>query len=209
MQEMEEKWEIVILSLIAAIFLAGGSAILNFPQSVKPSFIQDTVAWTGTPRIVKDPTLGDNISIVTANDQAENGLNIAMADQRIHQIINDVKDRYVDIYAKYPLEKWEKVCTSAFLSYCFSEAYKFEYRYGLAEISIEAKWSIIDGQSYPTRTHLGWIYSPADDMTKARVSEFHDLWWTIAVDLESKKVTLICNSLVNDISCDKSHNNQD
>jgi plastocyanin len=119
--------------------------------------------------VIKEPTLGDNTFIYAVNDVAQRGINIAQADQRVKQILDDAKSKEatVTIAAVQPTVMVDR--QSGELSHSSA-----------GQVVITSNWQTIGGTAYPEPQSFAAL---AD-----RSLESHQQIWHILVDVDSGQV---------------------
>ena len=81
--------------VIIGAFLVIGAVLITsgvLPEERAQYFrsLEDVTIATGM-KVIKEPTLGDNTFIYAINDVAQRGIDIAQADARVRQILDDAK----------------------------------------------------------------------------------------------------------------------
>ena len=120
-------------------------------------------------RLIKEPTLGDNTFIYAINDVAQRGIDIAQADSRVKQILDDAK------------AKQATVTTAAVQPTVMINRQSGELSHSSAgQVVITSNWQTIGGTAYPEAQSFAAI---ADQSL-----ESHQQIWHVLVDVDSGQV---------------------
>ncbi len=133
-------------------------------------------------KVIKEPTLGDNIFIYATNDVAQRGIDIARGDQRVKQILHDAKSKEatVTIAAVQPTVMVDR--QSGELSHSSA-----------GQVVITSNWQTIGGTAYPEPQSFAAV---AD-----RSLESHQQIWHVLVDVDNghvRQVNQQANRVISD-----------
>jgi plastocyanin len=123
-------------------------------------------------KVIKEPTLEENIFIYAVNDVAQRGIDIAQSDARVKQILDEskAKEAAVTIAAVQPTvmadrESGELLHSSA------------------GQVIITVNWQIVDGTLYSKPKNTAEIAN--------KTVESHQQIWNILVDVDKGQVTQV------------------
>jgi hypothetical protein len=120
--------------LIGAVLI--GSGILPEERAREFRSLTD-VSITSSMKIIKEPTLQDNILIYAINDVAQRGIDIAQGDARVKQILDEskAKEATVTIAAVQPTVMTDRQSGELLHS-------------SAGQVIITANWQLVDGALY-------------------------------------------------------------
>jgi plastocyanin len=164
------------LFVIVGAFLVIGAVLISsgvLPEERAREFRSLTdITIASDMNVIKEPTLGDNTFIYAINDVAQRGIDIAQADSRVKQILDDAKAKQatVTIAAIQPTVMIDR--QSGELSHSSA-----------GQVVITSNWQTIGGTVYPEPQSFVAV---AD-----RSLESHQQIWHVLVDVDNGQVTHI------------------
>jgi plastocyanin len=159
--------------VIVGAFLVIGAVLISsgvLPEERAREFHPLTDVSIATDmRVIKEPTLGDNTFIYTINDVAQRGIDIAQADSRVKQILDDAKAKQatVTIAAVQPTVMVDRQSGESSHS-------------SAGQVVITSNWQTIGGADYPEPQSFAAV---ADQSL-----ESHQQIWHVLVDVDSGQV---------------------
>jgi plastocyanin len=162
--------------IIIGAFLVIGAVLITsgvLPEERAQYFrsLEDVTIATGM-KVIKEPTLGDNTFIYAINDVAQRGIDIAQADARVKQILDDAKSKQatVTIAAVQPAVMIDRQSGESSHS-------------PAGQVVITSNWQRIGGTAYP---------EPQSFATVAERSlESHQQIWHVLVNVDNSQVTQV------------------
>ena len=162
--------------VIIGAFLVIGAVLITsgvLPEERAQYFrsLEDVTIATGM-KVIKEPTLGDNTFIYAINDVAQRGIDIAQADARVRQILDDAKAKQatVTIAAVQPAVMIDRQSGESSHS-------------PAGQVVITSNWQTIGGTAYPEPQSFAAV---AD-----RSLESHQQIWHVLVDVDNGQVTQV------------------
>jgi plastocyanin len=162
--------------VIIGAFLVIGAVLISsgvLPEERAQYFrsLEDVTIATGM-KVIKEPTLGDNTFIYAINDVAQRGIDIAQADTRVRQILDDAKAKQatVTIAAVQPAVMIDRQSGESSHS-------------PAGQVVITSNWQTIGGAAYPEPQNFAAI---AD-----RSLESHQQIWHVLVNVDNGQVIQI------------------
>jgi plastocyanin len=161
------------LFVIVGAFLVIGAVLIGsgvLPEERAQHFRSLTdITIASDMNVIKEPTLGDNTFVYAVNDVAQRGIDIAQADARVRQILDDAKARKatVTIAAVQPTVMVDR--QSGELSHSSA-----------GQVVITSNWQTIGGTAYPEPQSFAAV---ADQSL-----ESHQQIWHVLVDVDSGQV---------------------
>jgi plastocyanin len=162
--------------VIIGAFLVIGAVLITsgvLPEERAQYFrsLEDVTIATGM-KVIKEPTLGDNTFIYAINDVAQRGIDIAQADARVRQILDDAKAKQatVTIAAVQPAVMIDRQSGESSHS-------------SAGQVVITSNWQSIGGTAYPEPQSFTAV---ADQSL-----ESHQQIWHVLVDVDSGQVTQV------------------
>ena len=164
------------LFIITGAFLVIGAVLIGsgvLPEERAREFRSLTdVSIASGMKVIKEPTLEDNTFIYAINDVAQRGIDIALGDARVKQILHEskAKEATVTIAAVQPTVMTDRQSGELLHS-------------SAGQIIITANWQLVDGT----------IYSEPKNPTEiANMKvESHQQIWNILVNVDEGQVTLL------------------
>lgn len=159
--------------VIVGAFLVIGAILISsgvLPEERAREFHPLTDVSIATDmRVIKEPTLGDNTFIYAINDVAQRGIDIAQADSRVKQILDDAKAKQatVTIAAVQPTVMVDRQSGESSHS-------------SAGQVVITSNWQTIGGADYPEPQSFAAV---ADQSL-----ESHQQIWHVLVDVDSGQV---------------------
>jgi len=159
--------------VIVGAFLVIGAVLISsgvLPEERAREFHPLTDVSIATDmRVIKEPTLGDNTFIYAINDVAQRGIDIAQADSRVKQILDDAKAKQatVTIAAVQPTVMVDRQSGESSHS-------------SAGQVVITSNWQTIGGADYPEPQSFAAV---ADQSL-----ESHQQIWHVLVDVDSGQV---------------------
>ncbi len=159
--------------VIVGAFLVIGAVLISsgvLPEERAREFHPLTDVSIATDmRVIKEPTLGDNTFIYAINDVAQRGIDIAQADSRVKQILDDAKAKQatVTIAAVQPTVMVDRQSGESSHS-------------SAGQVVITSNWQTIGGAGYPEPQSFAAV---ADQSL-----ESHQQIWHVLVDVDSGQV---------------------
>lgn len=167
---------LIPLFVIVGAFLVIGAVLISsgvLPEERAQYFrsLEDVTIATGM-KVIKEPTLGDNTFIYAINDIAQRGIDIAQADARVRQILDDAKAKQatLTIAAVQPAVMIDRQTGES----TYSSA---------GQVVITSNWQTIGGVAY----------SEAQSFTAVadRSIDSHQQIWHVLVDVDKGQVRQI------------------
>jgi plastocyanin len=161
------------LFVIVGAFLVIGAVLIGsgvLPEERAQHFRSLTdITIASDMNVIKEPTLGDNTFVYAVNDVTQRGIDIAQADARVRQILDDAKARKatVTIAAVQPTVMVDR--QSGELSHSSA-----------GQVVITSNWQTIGGTAYPEPQSFAAV---ADQSL-----ESHQQIWHVLVDVDSGQV---------------------
>jgi plastocyanin len=162
--------------VIIGAFLVIGAVLITsgvLPEERAQYFrsLEDVTIATGM-KVIKEPTLGDNTFIYAINDVAQRGIDIAHADARVRQILDDAKSKQatVTIAAVQPAVMIDRQSGESSHS-------------PAGQVVITSNWQTIGGTAYPEPQSFATV---AD-----RSLESHQQIWHVLVNVDNGQVTQV------------------
>jgi plastocyanin len=123
-------------------------------------------------KVIKEPTLEENIFIYAVNDVAQRGIDIAQSDARVKQILDEskVKEAAVTIAAVQPTVMADRERGALLHS-------------SAGQVIITVNWQIVDGTLYSKPKNTAEIAN--------KTVESHQQIWNILVDVDKGQVTQV------------------
>jgi len=161
--------------IVGAFFVIGAVLISSgvLPEERAREFRSLTdITIASDMNVIKEPTLGDNTFIYAINDVAQRGIDIAQADARVRQILEDAKSKQatVTIAAVQPTVMVDRQTGESTHS-------------SAGQVVITSNWQTIGGTTYPEPQSFTAV---AD-----RSLESHQQIWHVLVDVDSGQVRQI------------------
>ena len=155
--------------MIGAVLLISG--VLPEERAQYFRSLEDVTIATGM-KVIKEPTLGDNTFIYAINDVAQRGIDIAQADARVKQILDDAraKQATVTIAAVQPAVMIDRQTGES----TYSSA---------GQVVITSNWQTIGGAAYAEPQSFTAV---AD-----RRLDSHQQIWHVLVDVDNGQVRQI------------------
>jgi plastocyanin len=172
--------------VIIGTFLVIGAVLISsgiLPEERAQYFRSlEDVTIASDMRVIKEPTLGDNTFIYATNDVAQRGIDIAQADTRVTQILDDAKARQatVTIAAVQPTVMVNRQTGESSHS-------------SAGQVVITSNWQTIGGAAYAEPQGFTAV---ADQNL-----ESHQQIWHVLVDVDSgqvRQVTQQANRVISD-----------
>ena len=164
------------LFVIIGVFLVIGAVLIGsgiLPEERAREFRPLTDLSIATNmKVIKEPTLGENMFVYAVNDVAQRGIDIAQSDSRVKQIIDEAKSKEaaVTIAAVQPTVMANKETGELFHS-------------SAGQVIITSNWQTVDGTLYSKPK------SPSEIANK--IIESHQQIWNILVDVDKGQVTQV------------------
>ena len=164
------------LFIIIGAFLVIGAVLITsgvLPEEKAREFHPLTdVSISSDMRVIREPTLKDNVLIYAINDVAQRGIDIAQNDATVKQILSEAKakEAAVTIAAVQPTVMINKQSGNAFHS-------------SAGQIIITSNWQTMDGAAYSEPK------SPLEIANKRL--ESHQQIWNILVDVDKQQITQV------------------
>jgi plastocyanin len=172
--------------VIIGAFLVIGAVLITsgvLPEERAQYFrsLEDVTIATGM-KVIKEPTLGDNVFIYAINDVAQRGIDIAQADQRVRQILDDAnaKQATLTIAAVQPAVMIDRQSGESSHS-------------PAGQVVITSNWQTIGGTTYSEPQSFAAV---AD-----RSLESHQQIWHVLINVDNGQVTQV-NQQANRIMSD-------
>jgi plastocyanin len=159
--------------VIVGAFLVIGAVLITsgvLPEERAREFRSLTdITIANDMNVIKEPTLGDNTFIYAVNDVAQRGVDIAQADARVRQILDDAKSKQatVTIAAVQPTVMVDRQSGESSHS-------------SAGQVVITSNWQTIGGTAYPEPQSFAAV---AD-----RSLESHQQIWHVLVDVDNGQV---------------------
>jgi plastocyanin len=159
--------------VIVGAFLVIGAVLITsgvLPEERAREFRSLTdITIASDMNVIKEPTLGDNTFIYAVNDVAQRGVDIAQADARVRQILDDAKSKQatVTIAAVQPTVMVDRQSGESSHS-------------SAGQVVITSNWQTIGGTAYPEPKSFAAV---AD-----RSLESHQQIWHVLVDVDNGQV---------------------
>jgi len=172
--------------VIVGAFLVIGAVLISsgvLPEERAQYFRSlEEVTIASDMNVIKEPTLGDNTFIYSINDVAQRGIDIAQADARVKQVLDDAKSKQatVTIAAIQPTVMVDRQSGESSHS-------------SAGQVVITSNWQTIGGKAY----HEPQSFASVAD----RSLESHQQIWYVLVDVDNGQVTQI-NQQANRITSD-------
>ena len=172
--------------VIIGAFLVIGAVLISsgiLPEERAQYFRSlEDVTIASDMRVIKEPTLGDNTFIYATNDVAQRGIDIAQADTRVRQILDDAKARQatVTIAAVQPTVMVNRQTGESSHS-------------SAGQVVITSNWQTIGGAAYAEPQGFTAV---ADQSL-----ESHQQTWHVLVDVDNgqvRQVTQQANRVLSD-----------
>ncbi|MDQ3873510.1 MAG: plastocyanin/azurin family copper-binding protein [Thermoproteota archaeon] len=164
------------LFIIIGAFLVIGAVLITsgvLPEEKAREFHPLTdVSISSDMKVIKEPTLQENVLIYAINDVAQRGINIAQNDATVKQILNEAKakEAAVTIAAVQPTVMIDKQSGNAFHS-------------SAGQVIITSNWQTVEGAVYSEPKN------PSEIANKRL--ESHQQIWNVLVDVDKGQVTQI------------------
>jgi plastocyanin len=162
------------LFVIVGVFIVIGAVLISSgilpEESAKQFHTLGNVTIQSGMKVIQQPTLQNNVFIYAINDVAERGIDIAQADPRVKQILDQAQNEKaaVTIAAVQPTVMVD------------SQSGQVMHSSG-GQVIITANWQIIDGAPYlEPQTY--------DQIANKRI-ESHQQIWNVIVDVDKQQVT--------------------
>lgn len=162
------------LFAIVGAFLVIGVVLISSgllpEESAKEFHALTDVSLQSEMRVVQEPTVEDNVFVYVVNDVAEQGLEIARADERVQGILAGARERgaVVTIAAVQPTLLQDRQTGQL-------------YHSSSGQVVITANWQTVDGLLY--------LEPVSFDQIAGRDVQSHQQIWNVAVDLDRERVT--------------------
>jgi hypothetical protein len=140
------------------------SAQESFQRKEQENFGLTDMSIATDMKVIKEPTLEENMFIYAVNDVAQRGIDIAQSDARVKQILDEFKSKEaaVTIAAVQPAVMANKESGELFHS-------------SAGQVIITSNWQTVDGTLYSKPK------SPSEIANK--IIESHQQIWNILVDV--------------------------